>query len=82
MDDDSRDEESNSITNQKQILQDFGRDEGYTNILFFVDDDVSGTTFQRPNFMRMERMVENGEIGAIIVKDLSCLGVNRWNSAG
>jgi len=39
--------------------------------MFFVDDGVSGTTFQRPNFMRMERMAENGKIGTIIVKDLS-----------
>lgn len=42
--------------------------------MFFVDDGVSGTTFQRPNFMRMERMAENGEIGTIIVKDLSRFG--------
>ena len=67
-------EESNSITNQKQILQDYARKEGYTNTMFFVDDGVSGTTFQRPNFMRMERMAENGKIGTIIVKDLSRFG--------
>lgn len=42
--------------------------------MFFVDDGVSGTTFQRPNFMRMEHMAENGEIGTIIVKDLSRFG--------
>ena len=74
VDDDNKDEESNSITNQKQILQDYARKEGYTNTMFFVDDGVSGTTFQRPNFMRMERMAENGEIGTIIVKDLSRFG--------
>lgn len=74
VDDDNKDEESNSITNQKQILQDFARKEGYTNTMLFVDDGVSGTTFQRPNFMRMERMAENGEIGTIIVKDLSRFG--------
>ena len=72
--DDNKDEESNSITNQKQILQDYARKEGYTNTMFFVDDGVSGTTFQRPNFMRMERMAENGKIGTIIVKDLSRFG--------
>ena len=49
VDDDNKDEESNSITNQKQILQDYARKEGYTNTMFFVDDGVSGTTFQRPN---------------------------------
>lgn len=74
VDDDNKDEESNSITIQKQILQDYARKEGFANTMFFVDDGVSGTTFQRPNFMRMERMVENGEIGTIIVKDLSRFG--------
>lgn len=74
MDDDNKDEESNSITNQKQILQDFAKKEGFTNTMFFVDDGVSGTTFQRPSFQRMERMAENGEIGTIIVKDLSRFG--------
>lgn len=74
VDDDNKDEKSNSITNQKQILQDFARKEGYTNTMFFVNDGVSGTTFQRPNFMCMERMAENGEIGTIIVKDLSRFG--------
>lgn len=74
VDDDNKDEESNSITNQKQILQDFARREGYANTMFFVDDGVSGTTFQRPSFQRMERMAENGEIGTIIVKDLSRFG--------
>ena len=71
VDDDNKDEESNSITNQKQILQDYAHKEGFANTMFFVDDGVSGTTFQRPNFMRM---AENGEIGTIIVKDLSRFG--------
>ena len=44
VDDDNKDMESNSITNQKQILQDFARREGYRNTQFFVDDGVSGTT--------------------------------------
>lgn len=74
VDDDNKDEESNSITNQKQILSDFAKREGYTNTMFFVDDGISGTTFQRPEFMRMERMAENGEITTIIVKDLSRFG--------
>lgn len=74
VDDDNKDEESNSITNQKQIRSDYAKKNGYSNTMFFVDDGVSGTTFQRPNFMRMERMAENGEIGTIIVKDLSRFG--------
>lgn len=74
VDDDNKDEESNSITNQKQILSDFAKKEGYSNTMFFVDDGVSGTTFQRPSFQRMEKMAETGEIGTIIVKDLSRFG--------
>lgn len=74
VDDDNKDMESNSITNQKQILQDFARREGYRNTQFFVDDGVSGTTFQREGFQRMRNMVESGLVGTIIVKDLSRFG--------
>ena len=74
VDDDNKDMESNSITNQKQILQDFARREGYRNTQFFVDDGVSGTTFQREGFQQMQKMVEDGLIGTIIVKDLSRFG--------
>lgn len=74
VDDDNKDMESNSITNQKQILQDFARREGYRNTQFFVDDGVSGTTFQREGFQRMQNMVESGLVGTIIVKDLSRFG--------
>ena len=74
VDDDNKDMESNSITNQKQILSDFAHREGYRNTQFFVDDGVSGTTFQRDGFQRMQKMVEDGEIGTIIVKDLSRFG--------
>lgn len=69
VDDDNKDMESNSSTNQKQILSDFAQREGYRNTQFFVDDGVSGTTFQR-----MQKMAEDGEIGTIIVKDLSRFG--------
>ena len=61
-------------TSQKQILQDFARREGYRNTQFFVDDGVSGTTFQREGFQQMQKMVEDGLIGTIIVKDLSRFG--------
>lgn len=74
VDDDNKDEESNSITNQKQILSDYAKKNGYSNTMFFVDDGISGTTFQRPSFQRMEQMAENSEIGTIIVKDLSRFG--------
>ncbi|MDO4810678.1 MAG: recombinase family protein [Eubacteriales bacterium] len=69
-------DESNSITNQKKMLLDFAKRHGFTNTEFFVDDGVSGTTFDRPDFIRMEEMIERGEIGTVIVKDLSRFGRN------
>ena len=72
--DDGRDGESNSISNQKAILSQYAKEHGYLHPEFFVDDGISGTTFDRPDFQRMQRMAENGEIGAIIVKDLSRFG--------
>lgn len=74
VDDDKGDMESNSITNQKQILSDFARREGYRNTMYFVDDGISGTTFQREGFQKMQKMVEDGQVGTIIVKDLSHFG--------
>ena len=67
-------DESNSISNQKQILLDYAKKHGYTNTMFFVDDGISGTSFDRSDFNRMQRMVEEGKIGTIIVKDLSRFG--------
>ena len=72
--DNNKDSESNSITNQKRILADYAKKHGYKNTMFFVDDGISGTTFDRPDFQRMERMIEAGEIGTVIVKDLSRFG--------
>ena len=67
-------DESNSISNQKQILLDYCKKHGYTNTMFFVDDGISGTSFDRNDFNRMQRMVEEGKICRIIVKDLSRFG--------
>lgn len=67
-------DESNSISNQKQILSDYAKKHGYTNTMFFVDDGISGTSFDRSDFNRMQCMVEEGKIGTIIVKDLSRFG--------
>lgn len=67
-------DESNSISNQKQILLDYAKKHGYSNTMFFVDDGISGTSFDRSDFNRMQRMVEEGKIGTIIVKDLSRFG--------
>ena len=69
-----QEDESNSISNQKQILSDYAKKHGYTNTMFFVDDGISGTSFDRNDFNRMHRMVEEGKIGTIIVKDLSRFG--------
>ena len=72
--DDMLDGESNSITNQKAILQKYAEDNGFHNTAFYVDDGWSGTTFQRPDFMRMIQDIESGKIGTVITKDLSRLG--------
>lgn len=68
------DDESNSISNQKQILLDYCKKHGYKNTMFFVDDGISGTSFERSDFQHMQRMAEEGKICRIIVKDLSCFG--------
>lgn len=72
--DDGRDGESNSISNRKAILSQYAKEHGYLHPEFFVDDGISGTTFDRPGFQRMQEMVERGEIETIIVKDLSRFG--------
>lgn len=74
--DDGRDGESNSISNQKEILLAYAKKNGFLHPEFFVDDGISGTTFEREDFQRMQRMVENGEVATIIVKDLSRFGRN------
>lgn len=67
-------DESNSITNQKQILLDYCKKCGYGNTMFFVDDGISGTSFERSGFQQMQKMAEEGKICRIIVKDLSRFG--------
>ncbi len=74
--DDGREGESNSISNQKEILMQYAKQHGFLHPEFFVDDGISGTTFIRPDFQRMQQMAENGEIATIIVKDLSRFGRN------
>ncbi len=74
----SRDDElqgdSNSIKNQKEILQKYAVSNGFLNISFFVDDGYSGTTFNRPDWNRLIGLVNDGKVGAVLVKDLSRLG--------
>ena len=74
--DDNMDTESNSISNQKKILQKAAKEKGYTDTLFFVDDGITGTTMKRPGFQKMIQAIENGYISAVFVKDLSRLGRN------
>ena len=68
--------ESNSIQNQKKILQKAAKDKGYTDTIFFVDDGITGTTMKRPGFQKMLAAIEAGYISAVLVKDLSRLGRN------
>ena len=74
----SRDDELNgesfSIQNQKIMLEDFARRNGYLRFKHFTDDGVSGTRFDRPGFMAMMEEVEDGNVEAIIVKDMSRMG--------
>lgn len=74
VDDEKKDAESNSITNQKRILLDYCQKQGFTNTMFFVDDGISGTSFERGGFQQMQKMVEEGKICRVIVKDLSRFG--------
>ncbi len=72
--DDALDRESNSITNQKQMLEEFARRNGLPNPTHFTDDGVSGTRFDRPGFLAMMEEVEAGRVEAIVIKDMSRLG--------
>lgn len=68
--------ESNSITNQKEYLEDFARKNGFHNLRHFTDDGVSGTTFERDGFKAMIAEVEAGNVETVIVKDMSRFGRN------
>ena len=61
--------ESNSITNQKAILKKYAEDNGFRNPVFYVDDGVSGTTFERDGFKSMMADVEAGKVGTVITKE-------------
>ena len=72
--DDELQGESNSISNQKQMLEDFARRNGLPNPTHFTDDGISGTQFDRPGFLAMMEEVEAGRVEAIVIKDMSRLG--------
>ena len=75
--DDELQGESNSITNQKSILEKYAKENGFKNTRFFVDDGYSGTNFARPAFSQIMELAEQGMIETLIVKDHSRLGRNR-----
>ena len=64
--DDKQEGDSNSIINQKKILKKYAMDRGYTNIQFYIDDGISGTTFNRAGFQSMIADVESGKVGGLI----------------
>ena len=70
--------ESNSIQNQRKILQKAAKDKGYTDTIFFVDDGITGTTMKRPGFQKMLTAIEAGYISAVFVKDYcGIIGLNQ-----
>lgn len=74
--DDELQGESNSISNQKQILESYARTHGFTNLRYYTDDGFSGVNFQRPGFQEMLADIEAGKVATVIVKDMSRLGRN------
>lgn len=72
--DDEMEGDSNSIVNQKAILEKYARDNSFSNPQFFVDDGYSGTTFDRPSWNTLLERIENNEVSVLIVKDMSRLG--------
>lgn len=71
---DALDGDSNSIVNQKAVLSKYAADNSFANPVFFIDDGVSGVTFDRPNFNCMIAEIEAGNVATVIVKDMSRLG--------
>ena len=71
---DALDGESNSIANQKKILLKYATDNHFSNPTFFIDDGVSGVTFDRPGWNEMIRLAEAGKVQTVIVKDMSRMG--------
>ncbi|MDR1939646.1 MAG: recombinase family protein [Clostridiales bacterium] len=74
--DDDQTGDSNSIVHQKEILEQYAKRQGFTNISFYVDDGFSGTNFDRPDFQRMLKDIDSGAVGTVIVKDMSRFGRN------
>jgi DNA invertase Pin-like site-specific DNA recombinase len=75
--DDGSDVESNSIGNQRSILQRYAQENRFPSVQEYIDDGISGTTFERPGFKRMIADIEEGRITIVLCKDLSRLGRNN-----
>ena len=74
--DDNLEGESYSVGNQKKLLTKVAKEKGYTNLVHFLDDGISGVTMDRPGFVDMIQQIEQGKASAVFVKDLSRLGRN------
>ena len=74
--DDEQSGDSNSIVNQKKMLERFANEQGFTNLHHYTDDGWSGTNFDRPDWKRMLADIEDGTVGCVIVKDMSRIGRN------
>ena len=74
--DDDSEGESNSISNQKTLLTKYAKEDGFKNVKIFIDDGISGVTFNRQGFKEMYKLIESDQVGTLIVKDMSRLGRN------
>lgn len=74
--DDDLEGESNSISNQKTLLTRYAKENGFKNVKIFIDDGISGVTFNRQGFKEMYKLIESDQVGTLIVKDMSRLGRN------
>ena len=72
--DDGAEGDSNSVSNQKRMLQKYAKENGFENTRYYVDDGYTGTNFNRPGFQKLLEDIEMGYVATIIVKDMSRLG--------
>ena len=76
--DDNLEGESYSIVNQKKLLTKVAKEKGYTNLVHFLDDGISGVTMNRPGFVEMMQQLEQGKAAAVFVKDYcAIIGLNQ-----
>lgn len=74
--DDDQEGESNSISNQRTLLTNYAKKNGFKNIKVFIDDGISSVTFNRQGFKEMFKLIETNQVSTLIVKDMSRLGRN------